>query len=178
MQVTSTDLFRLGGYCAVVGGLFRIIMAFIPYTANSVPFEIIYAFIDAVLLLGLLALYFKFSPQLGLSGLVAFVLALLGLASILGPDGTFHGIDTYQAGVFFLLLGLSLLSVLLIHLGALTTAPYLWIATFVLALMALILSAPVLIVVSGVLFGIAFVIAGIEIAGMSAEDAGASLRGA
>ena len=88
----------------MLAGALRIISSFVPYNAASVPLECFYLLIDVCLLLGLLSLYFYQHEQVGRVGFAGFLPALIGAASIIGPDGKslFYTRDTDQGDLYAL----------------------------------------------------------------------------
>jgi hypothetical protein len=156
--VTPQTLLRLGLVCAVLGGALRVASAFIPYTPQSPGLEALYAVIDMSLLFGLVAIYTREAEGLGWPGLVSFIVAFVGLASIVGPDATTFGIDWYQVGASIAALGLAMLGVVLLTARRLIVAALCWIAVPIAALAA----PPQLgFLMAGCLFGVGFVMAGI-----------------
>jgi hypothetical protein len=109
--MTDRSLLRALGAAAVLGGLLRIVSAFVPWTPGSAPLELFYFVVDVLLLFGLMGVYFAHRERLGKFGLFAFVVAETGIASIVGPDAMAFGIDTYAIGVVVITAGLTLLSI-------------------------------------------------------------------
>lgn len=100
---TQTRALILAG---AVGGVLRIVSAFIPYEPESIALESLYAVIDIAMLLGLVGLHQRAGARMGVAGFACFVLSLVALASIVGPDAVIFGVDFYRvgAGVFALAL--------------------------------------------------------------------------
>ena len=97
--MTDRNLLRALGVAAVLGGLLRIGSAFVPWTPGSAALELFYFVIDVLLLFGLMGVYLAHREQLGIFGFFPFVVAETGIASIVGPDATVFGVDTYASGV-------------------------------------------------------------------------------
>jgi hypothetical protein len=163
MRISSNFLFRLGGATAMTGGLLRISSSFIPYQEKVVILETLYAFIDICLLFGLAAIYLKHAEKLESLGLIAFILATIGVASIVGPDATMFGVNFYEAGAALLITGLLLLSIQMLRKRTLIWASSFWILSFALTAAAAIFAHSLLFVGAGVSFGVAYVFAGIQL---------------
>ena len=157
----TSSLVRFGASAAVVAGALRIASSFIPYEANSAPLETLYAVIDVGLMFGLMAIYISSADAVGLAGLAAFIVALTGLACIVGPDPVAFGIDFYRIGALVFVLGLAGLSVQLLRARKLQTSAGLWLVTLAAGLAAPLL--PQAFVLSGVALGTGFGLAGLTL---------------
>lgn len=102
---------------------------FIPYQADLAWLEALYVIIDVCLLVGLIAIYLFSADHVGVLGLAAFLVALAGVASIVGPDAPAFGIDFYRIGALVFVAGLAGLSARLLRAGILRASASLWIAT-------------------------------------------------
>lgn len=102
---------RIGGLAAVFGGGLRVFAAFVPWRSESLPHEWLALVIDIGLLLGLAALAIAFGPRLGRLGGTGLGLALLGVASIVGPDAVAFGVDFYELGVATVGVGMAMLGI-------------------------------------------------------------------
>lgn len=111
--MNDARLLQALGACAVLGGVLRAGSAFIPsHMWGSDPrVEVLSILIDVALLFGLMGVYFAARERLGWFGFAAFALAETGIASIIGPDTVAFGVDTYQAGVAAISIGLALLGI-------------------------------------------------------------------
>jgi hypothetical protein len=167
MSTTSftsiTPLIRLGGWSALVGGGLRVAATFIPYVPNSAGLEALYGVIDVGLLLGLIAIYLDGAAASGRDGLAGFVVALVGTASIVGPEAPAFGIDFYLAGSLMLLIGLSVLAVAFWRTGYAKRTAQAWLLATLLALLGGATAQPLLIGAGGLLLGLGFVLAGVQI---------------
>lgn len=162
------SLIRLGAWGAVIGGGLRILSTFVPYVPNSAALEALFAVIDIGLLLGLIAIYINGAAATGRAGLAGFVIALIGMASILGPDAPAFGIDFYLAGSLVLLIGLSLLASAFWRAGHSTRAAQAWLLATVLALLGGATGQTLMIAAGGLVIGLGFVMAGAAILSKSA----------
>ena len=126
----TAGLVRAGAMAAVVGGALRIVSTFIPYEPNSPGLEALYGVIDLGLMFGLVAVYIASAEAIGMAGLALFLVALAGVASIVGPDAPAFGIDFYRAGALVFVAGLAGLSVQLLRAGLMRMSAALWLATF------------------------------------------------
>lgn len=156
-----SQLVRVGAVAAIIGGVLRIASTFIPYQADLAWLEALYAVIDLGLLVGLIAIYLVSAESVRRLGLVAFLVALAGIASIVGPDAPAFGIDVYRIGALAFVAGLAGLSAMLLRARLLRASALLWIA----ALLAGLASAvwPLAFMVSGLCLGAGYVLAGILI---------------
>jgi hypothetical protein len=102
-----TSLIKFGASLGILGGALRLIAIFIPYTPETAWLETLYAIIDLGFLFGLIAIFASCADRLGLIGLVGFVVALPGVASIVGPDAQMFGLDFYMAGSAVFIIGLA-----------------------------------------------------------------------
>lgn len=153
-----TGLVRFGAWAAITAGVLRIASSFIPYQANSAPLEAFYAVIDVGLTFGLVAIYIATAEATGLAGLAAFIVALTGLASIVGPDAAMFGIDFYRVGALVFVTGLAGLSVQLLRAGVMRTSARLWVLTLAGGLASSL--APQAFMISGLALGAGFALAG------------------
>lgn len=153
-------LIKLGAYCAILGGALRIAASFVPFTPESAALEIFYVLIDFSLMVGLAALYIANAARLGPVGLVGFVLAFAGLASIIGPDPTMFGIDFYQLGVAVIGLGVALLGFRMVFLEGLRMSGGAWLSAFLAGLTPYAGAGAIAFVLAGTLFGTGFIAAG------------------
>lgn len=105
---TAGAALRAGAAVGGVAGALRIVSAFVPYSANSLPLEAFYAVIDLGLLFGTIAVYLYVAQRVGWLGVTGFVVAAAGLASIVGPDGHLFGVDMWRLGVVVISVGLGM----------------------------------------------------------------------
>jgi len=154
-------LVRVGAAAAIVGGGLRIASTFIHYHPDTAWLEALYGVIDVCFLVGLIAVYVSVAGRVGVFGLAGFLVALAGVASIVGPDAIALGVDFYRAGALVFVSGLAVLGVALIRAGAMRVSAWLWIATLGAALAARV--APEAFLVSGVCVGAGFVVAGLNL---------------
>ncbi len=154
-------LYRLAGAAAVLGGATRIATSFVPWD-GSAAIEAVALTIDVLLLFGLMGIYLAHRAALGWPGFGAFVLAELGIASIVGPDSVAFGIDTYLAGVHAISIGLALLGVAMVVKRVETLAAVCWIASLVAGVAGgFVGQATAGFLIGGILFGLGFVAAGL-----------------
>lgn len=155
-------LIGFGAAAAMVGGILRIIAAFIPYTAHSAGLEMLYGVIDLGFLFGLMVLYIVTADRLGRTGLICAILSLAAIASIVGPDAKMFGLDFYWVGASLFSLGLAGLSVVLIRAKSFIWPARLWIISLGLGLLALT-GITAAFTAAGVLLGIGFALAGLSL---------------
>jgi hypothetical protein len=125
----------------------------LPYAPNSVPLELFYAAIDSGLLLGLLAAYLGTAERTGHLGFGAFLIALLGIASILGPSS----LGYYLIGASIFVGGLALFALALLRAHVLRLPAVLWLASAAAGTVVTATANAALFSVSGVLLGLGYV---------------------
>jgi hypothetical protein len=165
----TTALVRAGAAAAIAAGVLRIVSTFIPYEPNSAGLETLYGVIDLGLMFGLIAVYIACAEALGIAGLAFFLLALAGVASIVGPDVPAFGIDFYRIGALVFVAGLAGLSVQLLRAGLLRVSAGLWLATFASSLATMV--APQAFMAAGLAIGAGYVLAGVELLRVRPENA-------
>jgi hypothetical protein len=165
--MNDISLWRALGATAVVGGVLRIGSAFIPWDVwgSNPSIEVLALVIDVALLFGLMGAYFAARGRLGWVGFAAFALAETGIASIIGPDTAAFGVDTYQAGVHAISIGLAALgAVMLLTRAGSTAAAVCWIASLAVGAGGGAVGQGELgFFIGGILFGLGFVAAGIAL---------------
>ncbi|NOT39879.1 MAG: hypothetical protein HOP13_05245, partial [Alphaproteobacteria bacterium] len=127
--MNDRSLFRLAGAAAMLGGAMRVATAFVPWAPGVAWLEAVAFAIDVLLLFGLMGVYLAHRAVLGWAGLAAFVLAVIGIASIVGPDAAVFGIDTYLAGVHAISVGLAVLGLVMLSARVETIAAIFWLAS-------------------------------------------------
>lgn len=150
---------------ALLGGTLRIVSSWIDWAPGVGWLEALALVIDLALLFALVGIYMRSMDEVGTVGLVSFVATESGIASIVGPDTTAFGIDTYQAGVAVISIALALFGVVHIRRRtAFVRAAWLWIASTLTASLAMAVGAAGTgFLVGGILFGAGFVVAGLEL---------------
>lgn len=148
-----------GAYCGIAGGALRIASSFIPYAPNSAALEGLYAAIDLGMLFGLIAVGLATAGALGRTGFAFWVIAVAGLASIVGPDPVAFGIDFYKLGAAVFVFALGAMALVLLARRTLALAAGLWLASAVAGLLPGVLGAAAF-AVAGITLGAGFVVAG------------------
>ena len=161
VALRAAGLVRFGAVAAVIGGGLRIVSSFVPYEAGSATLETLYGVIDLCLLFGLLAVYVASAEVVGMFGLAMFLVALAGVASIVGPDAQAFGIDFYRVGALVFVIGLAGLSVQLVRARRMMASAALWIATLVTSLASMAL--PQAFLAAGICIGAGYVAAGLSL---------------
>ena len=164
--MNARTLFRLGAVACMAAGSLRIASSFVAYSdPPTVAQEFFYLVIDLCILYGVLAVYFFQRVEVGALGFAGCLLALTGVAIIVGPDGSIGDVGMYQVGSASLLLGLTLISVAGWRAARLPRyALVSWILATALAVLGSLPGAPaILLLVTGLAFGIGFVGAGARI---------------
>ena len=157
-------LLRLAGIASVAAGATRIGTSFLVWDSTAVWQELLATGIDVLLLFGLMGAYLAHRAALGWAGLLAFVLAEAGIASIVGPDTVKFGVDTYLAGVHAISIGLALLGIVMLTARVEVLAAVCWIASLCVGLAGGFVGfATEAFMIGGILFGLGFVAAGISL---------------
>jgi hypothetical protein len=142
---------------AVGGGMLRVAASFMPNVDSDAARQLLYLLIDVLLLLGVLGFYELRYGDVGRSGAVGFLFALVGL-SVVRSSRAIPGVDLYPMGALALALGLLTLGVSAWKVKTLA----LWVPVTLLASIlagfvgTFVADAGWLFVLSGVAFGVAF----------------------
>lgn len=163
--MSSAALIRLAGLAAGLAGVLRTGAAIAPYAEPGVGLELFYLVIDVLILLGLLGVYAYEHERVGILGLAGFLLALVGTASITGPDGSLGGVDVYLAGAGAISIGLLLLALASWNAERLPRwVCVLWALSTLVGVGGAVIGAPAATFrVAGVAFGLGFVGAGLRL---------------
>ncbi|BCW88846.1 hypothetical protein sos41_19900 [Alphaproteobacteria bacterium SO-S41] len=157
-------LYRGAGGAALLAGVLRIASAFIPYAPDQAALETVFGLVDLGLLFGTIGIYLADRDALGLAGLAGFVVLLSGIASIVGPDSVFLGVNTYAVGVNVIAAGAVILAVQWLRTGRLTTSALTLISSVAIGGIGPVAGlGGASFVAAGVLFGIAYAAAGLHL---------------
>lgn len=129
-------LARSGAIAAFAAGILEITAQIIPYVPNDPALETLYGAVDIAFLTALVAMVGVLAPRLGWAALLPLLLAIAGVASIVGPDKTAFGIDFYQLGSAVFVLALGIAALPLLRLPDYRRPALIWVGTAVLALVA------------------------------------------
>ena len=164
-MITKVTLVRLSAYAAIAGGGLRVLASFTPPSPGDPLLELLYLLIDLFLLFGLIGIYLGRCERAGVMALSGWILAMIGLAVIAGPEGSAFGLDIYYVGAMAVLAGLSVYSLSLVRHGVrLNYAPWMWLASLGAAILSGVPAFAVIgLIASGVLFGAGFVAAGLAL---------------
>lgn len=164
--MTPTQLFRLAGLAAILGGALRIAAAF-PLGLDGQTTEALYDAIDILLLFGLIGIYLARAAPLGFLGLAAFAVGVAALSFIGGPDADPFGFSTYQEGATVLALAMGALSIAWVSRRQSPIWPALfWFASLIVGGILAYLPAPLPnygLPAAGALFGAGFLTAGLDL---------------
>ena len=163
MTIETRQLFHLAGYASFSAGVIRIVTGFIPFVPETLWLEVLYGFVDILLLFSIMAFYTLHQNRLGLVGLLGFIVSTIGIASIVGPDAIQFGINFYEVGALTMVLGLSILSIAMIVERINRPAALCWIGALFTAVLGSLLSVPEFYVLSGIVFGLGFCFAGVQL---------------
>ena len=146
--------------CAIIGGVLRMVASFIPYIPESPWLEGYYAVIDICLMFGLIGIFAQTVDIIGVWGKFGWTMAMIGQASIIGPDARMFGIDFYMAGSVILLTGLTIWSLALLRGGVMRAAAGWWLICGALAVATILSGIAGLVPATGVALGLGFAVAG------------------
>jgi hypothetical protein len=154
-----SPIIRVGGVCAVAGGLLRIFNAFTTEVLTKGTLAVLYFVTDVLLLAGIVGLWFYQRAALDLiakTGLAIFV------AGILTIRVSAFGVGTYEIGAAISLLGISIYSLNALLRGPTSSlAPVLWIIALAAGIASDVSTAPVILrAVAAVAFGAGFAVSG------------------
>lgn len=162
--MSSQQLIRWGGLAAMLAGALRTAASFFPSAEPGVALEILYLVIDVLILFGIFGIYAFQHDRIGWSGFVGFLLAVIGLTIIAGPDGTIGVVKTYAVGSLSVGVGLVFLAV---PSWTARTLPRwvatLWVVSTVVGVLGAAAGLQSLFVVTGVTLGLGFVGAGARV---------------
>lgn len=151
-------LSRIGAGAAVMAGSLEIFAQFLAHVPDNAALEALYAAIDISFLFALVALAARVATQVALPGLVLVLVALTGVASIVGPDKTAFGIDFYRAGSAVFVLALGAASLWLMRLAPFRMPARLWMGAAVLALAAGASGEPLVFRATSMVLGFGFLL--------------------
>jgi hypothetical protein len=106
---TTQHVARLGGAAAMIAAFLRAIGSFLPAAPVTTALAGLYLVTDVFILLGLIGWYVAQHQRLGLSGLLGFVLSVVGVV-VIRSNGAFAGTDTYSIGAPLVVIGLLVLA--------------------------------------------------------------------
>lgn len=162
----AADILRLSGAAAAVGGGLRVAAAFIPPNPDTPALELLYFVIDISLLFGLIGIYAAECERLGWLGLIGFVVAATGIATIVGPDADIFGINIYSTAVRVIGFGLAIMSIAMLWSGRIPRwIPALWIGSLLAGVAATAVpdAKQAAFLLAGILFALGFLAAGVAL---------------
>lgn len=151
-------LARIGAGAALLAGVLEIIAQFLTHVPDHPGLETLYAAIDISFLIALVALVSGVAGRIALPGLVLLLVALAGVASIIGPDKTAFGIEFYRAGSAVFVLALGAAAVWLAQLAPYRRVALVWMGTALLALAAGASGEPLVFRATSVMLGLGFLL--------------------
>ena len=162
--MSKTSLVSLGGIAAVLAGILRGIVSFIPAITPDVALQLLYILTDIFILLGIFALYGVQYRETGKLGFLGFLIAVVGIL-VIRSSKAITGVNLYPAGSLIFSLGLIILG---IRLWLANVLPIWVVGLWSLSVLAGIIvyfvpSFDLLFVVAGLMFAIGFAAAGIKL---------------
>ena len=162
-QMWRTNLIRLCGLAAIVGGVLRGIASLIPSTTPRIM--ALYFFTDVFLLFGSTGMYGFQREEIGLTGTLGFFLQVVGALILITRDVAVFGSGAYLVGALMFAAGLDLLAA-----GSWKAKSFphwiliLWVLSTIVGPIGYFSGGlSVLFMISGMLFGIAFAAGGITV---------------
>jgi len=160
-EMELRQLIKAFSFIAVVAGVLRGISSFGPWFHNQLAVELLYICTDLTLIIGLLGLYLGHHLTMGKLGAVGFILALLGLSYIAGPNASLGGVNSYTVGAPVVGVGFLLFSWAQLQAGLVPKyIPCLMIVAILLGAVGLAVSAPGISLLPGIACGGAFAMNG------------------
>ncbi len=162
--MSRSNLIRFGGLAAILAGLLRGVISFVPVTAPDVPLQLLYFCTDVFIVFGMMALYGIHYRETGKSGFFGFVIAVIGI-EIVRSSKAISGLNLYPVGALIFSIGLNLFGISLWKANRIPG----WIAgCWILSILAgfIVYFFPwlsLLFPVAGVMFAIGFIGAGFHI---------------
>lgn len=135
--MTPATAYKLAGLCAVIGGLMRLAGPFVQHLLQGQALLLLWLVTDILLLLGLVGIYGYSRKLLGLTGLIGFVTAVVGVLTVRSAGAQVFGEATYVYGAAVWTVGMAILAfpMLLRGVGHMVAAG-LWMLALVIAIFA------------------------------------------
>lgn len=108
--MTPATAYRLAGLCAVLGGLLRLLSPFGTGLLSAEEHHRLWLATDILLLFGLVGIYGYSRKLLGLTGMVGFALAAIGLLIVRSTGDAVLGPRTYAYGAVIWTVGMATLA--------------------------------------------------------------------
>ena len=162
--MSKASLISLGGMAAVLAGILRGIVSFLPATTPDAALQLLYIFTDVCILLGVFALYGIRYKETGKLGFLGFLTAVVGIL-VIRSSKAITGADLYPAGSLLFSLGLILLGMRLwlAHVLPIWVVG-LWSLSVLVGIIGYFIpSLDLLFVVAGLMFAIGFAGAGMKL---------------
>ena len=155
--MSRAALIRAGGMAAIVGGVLRAAASFASSLGSDAERQLLYLVVDMFLLLGLLGFYELRHQDIGRTGALGLLLALVGL-TVVRSSRAIPGLDLYSMGALAFVVGLIVMCGSAWSVKTLAVlVPVAFVASTLVALVGTVVdNAGWLFVLSGVLFGGAF----------------------
>ncbi len=160
--MTRAGLLKAGAAVAIFGGGLRIFTPLLAGVDGAIWTEVLYFFIDVLLLFGLFAMYLERLEKFGVLGGLCFAVAIVALASIVGPDPVRWGVNFYHLGALVLSGSLAALGAVMLHGKVHRRAAIFWLVSFAAGLWAFMAVSQIGFTIAGILFGLGFVAAGAD----------------
>lgn len=108
--MTPATAYRLAGLCAVLGGLLRLLSPFGTGLLNVEDHHRLWLATDILLLFGLVGIYGYSRKLVGLTGMMGFALAAIGLLIVRSAGDVVLGPRTYAYGAVIWTVGMAVLA--------------------------------------------------------------------
>ncbi|RHX85589.1 hypothetical protein [Leptospira stimsonii] len=152
-------LIKLAAYCAMFAGILRCFSSFTVDFMSGFYLESLYFAIDFCILFGVLGFYFRYYEELKVPAWIGFILCMVGIGLLIGPDQSPTGWNVYPYGAGMLSFGLILIGIDSWKWNVLAKwIPVFWIVSVLIGSVGFFLREWVwLFVFAGLLFGFGFI---------------------
>ncbi|HEX6860646.1 MAG TPA: hypothetical protein VF138_10665 [Caulobacteraceae bacterium] len=170
--MTPATAYRLAGIGAILGGLLRLLSPFGTGLLDANGHHLLWLATDILLLFGLVGIYGYSRKMLGLTGLVGFALAAIGLLIVRSAGDVVFGPRTYAYGAVIWTVGMAVLAfpMLLRGVGH-TIAAAMWMLALIVGVFSVLRPGQSWgVLTAAVLFSLGYIAAGLPLFRKPRED--------
>ncbi|MBM9576889.1 hypothetical protein JWG45_06945 [Leptospira sp. 201903070] len=162
---------KFGAYSAITAGCLRGVASFAGEFFSGFFLEVLYSATDICILFAVLGFYFRYYEELRIYAWIGFILSMIGVGLLIGPDESTSGWNVYPYGAGILSFGLILIGTDSWKKKVLSKwIPSFWCFSVVIGGLGFFRSEWTwLFVFAGVLFGIGFIGMGFSLLGSIAK---------
>lgn len=161
--MTPATAYRLAGLCAVLGGLLRLFGPLTPFEGQNQL--ILWLVTDVLLLFGLVGIYGYSRKLLGLTGMLGFAIAVIGVLIVRSSGAEVFGPRTYAYGAVIWTVGMAVLAfpMLLRGVGHMVAAGF-WTLALLIGLFSVLRQGQSWgIAAAGIAFSLGYIAAGLPL---------------